>query len=221
MSPNINIRWLIGSIMLFMLPVIINAQEQDREQVLLVDIDSLVTRAVRDRIITKEESQELIGFVRDSLPEGTDLKIRALEQIRNELDDRYAEMVRNSMKLLDEAGYIGSRMLPDQLYEPEGYESPQEKRHAMEMAAVAGAAIDIEEMMKHVKPLKMKPWLLTSLRLLFGRGVSQRPRRWDYYSVPQMGGVYDIIMPGGQPDDSWRDAPPMYYDPHPDKHFRR
>ena len=215
MSPNINIRWLIGSIMIFMLPVIINAQEQDREQVLLVDIDSLVTRAVRDRIITKEESQELIGFVRDSLPEGTDLKIRALEQIRNELDDRYAEMVRNSMKLLDEAGYIGNRMLP------EGYESPQEKRHAMEMAAVAGAAIDVEEMMKHVKPLKMKPWLLTSLRLLFGRGVSQRPRRWDYYSVPQMGGVYDIIMPGGQPDESWRDAPPMYYDPHPDKHFRR
>ncbi len=130
-------------------------------------------------------------------------------------------MVRNSMKLLDEAGYIGNRMLPDQLYEPEGYESPQEKRHAMEMAAVAGAAIDVEEMMKHVKPLKMKPWLLTSLRLLFGRGVSQRPRRWDYYSVPQMEGVYDIIMPGGQPDESWRDAPPMYYDPHPDKHFRR
>lgn len=221
MSPNINIRWLIGSIMIFMLPVGINAQEQDREQVLLVDIDSLVTRAVRDRIITKEESRELIGFVRDSLPEGTDLKIRALEQIRNELDDRYAEMVRNSMKLLDEAGYIGSRMLPDQLYEPEGYESPQEKRYAMEMAAVAGAAIDVEELMKHVKPLKMKPWMLTTLRLLFGRGVSQRPRRWDYYSVPQMGGVYDIIMPGGQPDDSWRDAPPMYYDPHPDKHFRR
>lgn len=221
MSPNINIRWLIGSIMIFMLPVGINAQEQDREQVLLVDIDSLVTRAVRDRIITKEESRELIGFVRDSLPEGTDLKIRALEQIRNELDDRYAEMVRNSMKLIDEAGYIGNRMLPDQLYVPEGYESPQEKRHAMEMAAVAGAAIDAEEIMKHVKPLKMKPWLLTSLRLLFGRGVSQRPRRWDYYSVPQMGGVYDIIMPGGQPDDSWRDAPPMYYDPHPDKHFRR
>ena len=72
--------------MIFMLPVGINAQEQDREQVLLVDIDSLVTRAVRDRIITKEESRELIGFVRDSLPEGTDLKIRALEQIRNELD---------------------------------------------------------------------------------------------------------------------------------------
>lgn len=70
MSPNINIRWLIGSIMIFMLPVIINAQEQDREQVLLVDIDSLVTRAVRDRIITKEESRELIGFVRDSLLKG-------------------------------------------------------------------------------------------------------------------------------------------------------
>lgn len=221
MSPNINIAWLAGCMMLIMSPVNLYSQEQSREQILITDIDKLGERAVRDKVISKEEHMEMVSFVRDSLPEGTDLKIRALEQIRDELDDRYAEMVRNSMKLLDEAGYIGSRMLPDQLYEPEGYESPQEKRHAMEMAAVAGAAIDVEEIMKHVKPLKMKPWLLTSLRLLFGRGVSQRPRRWDYYSVPQMGGVYDIIMPGGQPDDSWRDALPMYYDPHPDKHFRR
>ena len=37
----------------------------------------------------------------------------------------------------------------------------------------------------------------------------------------QMGGVYDIIMPGGRPDDSCRHAPKMAYDPHPDKHFRR
>lgn len=221
MSPNINIRWLIGSIMIFMLPVIINAQEQDREQVLLVDIDSLVTKAVRDRIITKEESQELVSFVRDSLPEGTDLKIRALEQIRNELDEQYAEMVRNSQKMFDEAGLIGESMLPEVLEEPEGYISPQERRRASEMAAVANAAIDVEEMMKHVKPLPMKPWLRVTLRLLFGIGVNQRPERWDYKPVPQMGGLYYIIMPGGQPDDSWRDAPKMYYDPHPDKHFRR
>ena len=58
-------------------------------------------------------------------------------------------------------------------------------------------------------------------RLLFGREVSQRPQRWDYTVVSQMGGVYDIIMPGGRPDDSWRNAPNMFYDPHPDKHFRR
>lgn len=30
-----------------------------------------------------------------------------------------------------------------------------------------------------------------------------------------------IRVTGGRPDDSWRDAPKMYYDPHPDKHFRR
>ena len=30
-----------------------------------------------------------------------------------------------------------------------------------------------------------------------------------------------IQVTGGRPDDSWRDAPKMYYDPHPDKHFRR
>lgn len=221
MSPNIRISWLIGGMMLFMLPVGMSAQERSREQELLNDIDRLGERAVRDKVISKEEHMEMVSFVRDSLPEGTDLKIRALEQIRNELDEQYAEMVRNSQKMFDEAGFIGECMLPEVLDEPEGYISPQERRRASEMAAVANVAIDVEEMMKHVKPLPMKPWLRVTLRLLFGIGVNQRPERWDYKPVPQMGGLYYIIMPGGQPDDSWRDAPKMYYDPHPDKHFRR
>lgn len=221
MSPNIRISWLIGGMMLFMLPVGMSAQERSREQELLNDIDRLGERAVRDKVISKEEHMEMVSFVRDSLPEGTDLKIRALEQIRNELDEQYAEMVRNSQKMFDEAAFIGESMLPEVLDEPEGYISPQERRRASEMAAVANVAIDVEEMMKHVKPLPMKPWLRVTLRLLFGIGVNQRTERWDYKPVPQMGGLYYIIMPGGQPDDSWRDAPKMYYDPHPDKHFRR
>lgn len=221
MSPNIRISWLIGGMMLFMLPVGMSAQERSREQELLNDIDRLGERAVRDKVISKKEHMEMVSFVRDSLPEGTDLKIRALEQIRNELDEQYAEMVRNSQKMFDEAAFIGESMLPEVLDEPEGYISPQERRRASEMAAVANVAIDVEEMMKHVKPLPMKPWLRVTLRLLFGIGVNQRPERWDYKPVPQMGGLYYIIMPGGQPDDSWRDAPKMYYDPHPDKHFRR
>lgn len=221
MSPNIRISWLIGGMMLFMLPVGMSAQERSREQELLNDIDRLGERAVRDKVISKKEHMEMVSFVRDSLPEGTDLKIRALEQIRNELDEQYAEMVRNSQKMFDEATFIGESMLPEVLDEPEGYISPQERRRASEMAAVANVAIDVEEMMKHVKPLPMKPWLRVTLRLLFGIGVNQRPERWDYKPVPQMGGLYYIIMPGGQPDDSWRDAPKMYYDPHPDKHFRR
>jgi hypothetical protein len=221
MSPNIRISWLIGGMMLFMLPVGMSAQERSREQELLNDIDRLGERAVRDKVISKKEHMEMVSFVRDSLPEGTDLKIRALEQIRNELDEQYAEMVRNSQKMFDEAAFIGESMLPEVLDEPEGYISPQERRRASEMAAVANVAIDVEEMMKHIKPLPMKPWLRVTLRLLFGIGVNQRPERWDYKPVPQMGGLYYIIMPGGQPDDSWRDAPKMYYDPHPDKHFRR
>lgn len=221
MSPNIRISWLIGGMMLFMLPVGMSAQERSREQELLNDIDRLGERAVRDKVISKEEHMEMVSFVRDSLPEGTDLKIRALEQIRNELDEQYAEMVRNSQKMFDEAAFIGESMLPEVLDEPEGYISPQERRRASEMAAVANVAIDVEEMMKHVKPLPMKPWLRVTLRMLFGIGVNQRPERWDYKPVPQMGRLYYIIMPGGQPDDSWRDAPKMYYDPHPDKHFRR
>ena len=210
---------ILLALMLVSLPVY--AQETEREQVLADDINRLGERALRDRIISEEEHTQMLCFVRDSLPEGTDLKVRALEQIRDELDEKYSEKVRQAQKLLDEMGYIGRQMLPDKLYEPEDYVSPEEKRIAMEQAAIAGASIDMTELLKYVKPLPMKPWLMTTLRLLFGRGVSQRPQRWDYTVVSQMGGVYDIIMPGGRPDDSWRNAPKMFYDPHPDKHFRR
>ncbi|MBE6216874.1 MAG: hypothetical protein E7124_02390 [Bacteroidales bacterium] len=223
MSLSICIAKVIGGMMVFMLPVGLSAQDYrdtDREKELHEDIEHLGRRAVRDRVITDEEREDLEAFVRDSLPESIGLKIRALEQIRDELDAQYAEMVRQSQKLFDEAAYIGRQMLPDRIYEPEDYESPEERRRRNETAAVAYAAIDKEELMKHVKTLPMKPWLMTTLRLLFGSGVNQRPERWDQIRVPQMGRLYYIILPGGQPDDSWRDAPPMAYDPHPDKHFR-
>ena len=119
------------AILLIILPASLHAQEGDREQVLADDIKRLGERALRDRVISDEEHTQMLCFVRDSLPEGTDLKVRALEQIRDELDEKYSEQVR------------------------------------------------------------------------------------------QMGGVYDIIMPGSRPDDSWRHAPKMAYDSHPDKHFRR
>ena len=221
MSTYFKIVWLISSITILISSTDISAQESDRELVLADDIYRLGERALRDRIISEEEHAQMLCFVRDSLPEGTDLKVRALEQIRDELDEKYSEKVRQAQKLLDEMGYIGRQMLPDRLFEPEDYVSPEEERLAMEQAAIAGASIDMTELLKYVKPLPMKPWLMTTLRMLFGRGVSQRPQRWDYTVVPQMGGVYDIIMPGGRPDDSWRDAPKMYYDPYPDKHFRR
>lgn len=212
---------ILLALVLVSFPARLYSQDTDREQVLAEDINRLGERALRDRIISEEEHAQMLCFVRDSLPEGTDLKVRALEQIRNELDEKYSEKVRQAQKLLDEMGYIGRQMLPDRLFEPEDYVSPEEERLAMEQAAIAGASIDMTELLKYVKPLPMKPWLMIALRMLCGRGVSQRPQRWDYTVVPQMGGVYDIIMPGGRPDDSWRDAPKMYYDPHPDKHFRR
>lgn len=212
---------ILLALVLVSFPARLYSQDTDREQVLAEDINRLGERALRDRIISEEEHTQMLCFVRDSLPEGTDLKVRALEQIRNELDEKYSEKVRQAQKLLDEMGYIGRQMLPDRLFEPEDYVSPEEERLAMEQAAIAGASIDMTELLKYVKPLPMKPWLMITLRMLCGRGVSQRPQRWDYTVVSQMGGVYDIIMPGGRPDDSWRDAPKMYYDPNPDKHFRR
>lgn len=202
---------LIPMCLLIMLPL--SAQEQSREQVLITDIDQLGKRAVRDMVINEEERKGIIGFIRDSLPEGTDLKIRALEQIRDELDEQYAEMVRRSMRQLEEAGYIGGQMLPDILNEPEDYISPQERNHTSKMKAMANSKADMKELMKYVKPLPMKPWLMTTLRMLFGRNVSQRPSRWDQIVVPQMGGVYDIILPGRRPDERRDDMPKMEYNP--------
>ena len=102
MSPNIKKLRLIGGMMFIMLPVIMNAQENIREATLLQDIERLGERAVRDNVISNEERQEILGFVRDSLPESTDLKVKALEQIRDELDEQYAEMIRNARQKLDE-----------------------------------------------------------------------------------------------------------------------
>ena len=162
MSTYFKIVWLIGSIMILISSTNISAQESDREQVIADDINRLGERALRDRIISEEEHTQMLCFVRDSLPEGTDLKVRVLEQIRDEQDEKYSEKVRQAQKLLDEMGYIGRQMLPDKLYEPEDYVSPEEKRIAMEQAAIAGAYIDMTELLKYVKPLPMKPWLMTT-----------------------------------------------------------
>lgn len=213
MSPNINILWLAGCMMLIMSPVNLYSQEQSREQILITDIDKLGERAVRDMVISEDERKGIIGFIRDSLPESTDLKIKALEQIRDELDHQYEEMVKNSLKQLEESEYIGERMLPDILYEPEDYISPQERNQTSRRTAIANSKADMKELMKYVKPLKMRTWLMTTLRMLFGRGVSQRPSRWDQITVPQMGGVYDIILPGRPPDNHRDDLPKMQYDP--------
>lgn len=229
MSSHLNIVGLIGGMMVFMPPLSMSAQEIGREDppeldgelVLIEDIDRLGERAVRDNVISEDELENITIFVRDSLPEGKELKIRALKQIRDELDEQYAEMVRNSEKMFDEFAYIGSRMLPGILEMPDDYVSPEERQKAQVMMAKANGGIDKKELMKYVKPLPMKPWLMYTLRFLFGAGVNMRPERWDYTVVPQMGGLYHIIMPGGKPDDSWRDRPKMTYDPHPDKHFRR
>lgn len=225
MSPNISIIRLIGSMIAILLPVGLSAQEdsteQNREQLLINDINRLGERAVRDNVISEDERKDIMGFVRDSLPESTNLKIRALEQIRNELDNQYEEMIRNADKLLEDAGFIGNHMLPEILYTPDEYVSPEEKRRQIEQAAISAAGRNMKEILKSVKPLPMNPWLRTILRLLFGGSVNQRPERWDQSVVPQMGGLYNITLPGRIPDYEWQDAPKMEYDPHPDKHFRR
>ena len=81
---------LITALVLIILPARLNAQEPDRENVLAEDIQRLGERAVRDMVISEEERSEIISFVRDSLPENTELKVQALEVIRDKLDEKYA-----------------------------------------------------------------------------------------------------------------------------------
>lgn len=76
MSSHINIVSVIGGMMLFILPVTVYGQEQDREQVLLDDIRRLGERAVRDKVISEDEHDRMTVFVRDSLPESKDLKVK-------------------------------------------------------------------------------------------------------------------------------------------------
>ena len=220
MSPNIYLIRLIGSMMLIMLPVGTRAQDHDREEILLTDIRRLGERAMNDMVISHDEHEDLMDFVRDSLPEGRSLRINALEKVRDELDRQYEDMVRQSRYLFDETGYIGQMMLPKILHEPEGYVSNSEKQRRMQLAGLATTRELTERYMKSVEPLKMNRWVKTLLRLCFGNGVNQRPERWDQIVVPQMNGLYFIVMPGGQPDYSWTEAPKMEYDPYPDRHFR-
>ena len=44
-------------------------------------------------VISEEERSEIISFVRDSLPENTELKVQALEEIRDKLDEKYADNI--------------------------------------------------------------------------------------------------------------------------------
>ena len=129
MFPRFNIVALIGGMMIFMPPLTMSAQEKgmedptepDCEVMLLEDISRLGERAVRDNVISEDERENICIFVRDSLPGGKELKLRALKQIRDELDEQYADMVRKSQQMFDDFGYIGSRMLPGLLE----YNGPQ------------------------------------------------------------------------------------------------
>lgn len=234
MQSRINISRLIGGVICMILPFSLNAQEPSptvivgpdrqsppKDMVLMNDIVQLGERAVRDNVISREECNGMMKFIRDSLPERTDLKIEALELIRDELDAQYAGMMEKSQSMFDDSEYLARMMIPRILQAPKDYISDQERKHSLAMAGLATTRKQTQEYLEYMKPLEMSPWLKVILRLLFGRGVNQRPERWDQVVVPQMGGLYDIILPGGQPDYSWQEAPKMEYDPYPDRHFRR
>ena len=234
MHTHINISRLIGWIICLVLPLRLEAQEQSKavnteweqqspakDTVLMNDILRLGDRAVKDNVISQKECISVMEFIRDSLPESTDLRIAILKQIRDEIDDRYVEMVRKSQSMFNENEYLAKMMIPRILRAPDDYVSAKERQHSLMMAGLETTRKQTQEYLEYMKPLEMSPWLKALLRLFFGQGVNQRPERWDQTVVPQMGGLYNIILPGGQPDYSWQEAPKMEYDHYPDRHFRR
>lgn len=242
MSPNIKILRVIGSMMLIMLPVSVKAQEKphvehDRETELMADAKAYVERAGMEGIISRERQETLTSFLNDSLPEQKPLRIKALENIMEELNAEYDRSVRISNLTFDERSYIAEQMVPRRLHIPEEYQSDRDKRLRMELAAIDKVRELTDRFMKNNVPLALSPVLVTILRLTIGYGTSQRPSRWDQIPVMQMERVYEIILPGGQPesldeslfDDTEhydpsvyrRTVPKMYHDPHPDRHFRR
>ena len=110
--------------MFIMLPIDLGAQEKSLEDILIKDIQRLGEMAVRDNVITEDRRNEIETFVRDSLPESSELKVQTLKRVLYELDDQYDEMIRRAQELWDELGYIGDQMHPHHLYEPEDYVSP-------------------------------------------------------------------------------------------------
>ena len=241
MSSNINIVSLIGGVILIMLPIFSYAQEAsldpDREKALSEDVKAYAERALKDGIIDREKKASLLAFITDSLPEQQQLRIKALESILNGLDAEYDKAMKISSLSFDERAYMAEQMVPSKLYIPQDYVSEQEKGLRREIAAAAKVRELTNRYLKRNAPLAMPPALRAVLRLLFGLGTNPNPARWDLIPVDQMGRVYTIIMPGGQPqtfDESLfndtehydpavykRTVPQMVYDPHPDKHFRR
>ena len=98
MHKHINISRLIGWIICLVLPLRLEAQEQSKafnteweqqspakDTVLMNDILRLGDRAVKDNVISQKECISVMEFIRDSLPESTDLRIAILKQIRDEM----------------------------------------------------------------------------------------------------------------------------------------
>ena len=94
MHTHINISRLIGWIIYLVLPLRLEAQEQSKavnteweqkspakDTVLMNDILRFGDRAVKDNVISQKECISVMEFIRDSLPESTDLRIAILKQI--------------------------------------------------------------------------------------------------------------------------------------------
>ena len=66
--------------MLIMMPIETRSQEQSQENILIMDIQRFGEMAVRDNVITEERRNEIESFVRDSLPESSELKVLTLKR---------------------------------------------------------------------------------------------------------------------------------------------
>ena len=64
MSSKTNIMWLIGAMMLIMLPIETRSQEQSLENILIRDIQRFGEMAAHDNVITEEHRNKIESYAK-------------------------------------------------------------------------------------------------------------------------------------------------------------
>ncbi len=183
-------------------------QEISRDSLLLDDINAYVSRAHKDRIISKEKSDSIMKFINDSLPSSQDLRISILMDIRDEIDRLYDEYLTRLDELASsDYTYMASSMLPTLLHEPEGLPDPFKERRKAELEAVMRTK-ELAAMHFEQQRCKIPGWALFVLKLLFNAGMDTSGKSMAVYQ-----GLYYIDIPGGQPQpEPWTATVPKTTD---------
>lgn len=182
--------------------------ERDRiEATLSEDIRIYTERAVKEKIMSAGKADSIRIYIRDSLPESQELRISALQLIRDGIDNLYDNFTYSSEEITScDYSHIASSMVPKILAEPEDFVDPYERRikNAMEgtMKTKEMIALTLGQ-----EKSKIPKWARPALMLLFNKGLDP-----TFKTIPVHGGLYYIAIPPGKPAPTpWTKEIPKAY----------